>query len=159
MNILDKVIGVKEASKITGLAEGTIKNYCASGDIKAKKIGKTWVIDKIKLEESMKMKTLNYTGMEYNERQVDVELHVKDFEKVLDMYENLKYYDHVTENITDELTHDLGNSLEEAIENEQDTLVLGYNNEYISFNFDIKKEYGSFIEVEVEYKQKWSEGN
>src|SRR5690625_562018 len=152
MDILDKVIGVKEASKITGLAEGTIKNYCASGDIKAKKIGKTWVIDKIKLEESMKMKTLNYTGMEYNERQVDVELHVKDFEKVLDMYENLKYYDHVTENITDELTHDLGNSLEEAIENEQDTLVLGYNNEYISFNFDIKKERSEERRVGKEYR-------
>lgn len=56
--MLDKIIGVSEASKITGLAEGTVKNYCANGNIEAKKIGKTWVINKIKLEENVKMKNI-----------------------------------------------------------------------------------------------------
>lgn len=43
---LDNIIGVEEASKLWGLSPGTIKNYCADGKIIAKKIGKTWVIDK-----------------------------------------------------------------------------------------------------------------
>ncbi|MDR9852908.1 type I-C CRISPR-associated protein Cas8c/Csd1 [Paenibacillus sp. VCA1] len=43
---LDNVIGVEEASELWGLSPGTIKNYCAEGRISAKKIGKTWVIDK-----------------------------------------------------------------------------------------------------------------
>jgi hypothetical protein len=42
--MLDNIIGVDEASKLWGLSPGTIKNYCASGKIIAKKIGKTWVI-------------------------------------------------------------------------------------------------------------------
>ena len=44
-NLLNNIIGVTEASKLWGLAPGTIKNYCAEGRIKAKKIGNTWVID------------------------------------------------------------------------------------------------------------------
>jgi len=48
--MLGNVIGVAEASKITGLSEGTIKNYCAAGKFEAKKIGKTWILDKVKLE-------------------------------------------------------------------------------------------------------------
>lgn len=45
-NDLNNVIGVDEASKLWGLSAGTIKNYCAEGKVKAKKIGKTWIIDK-----------------------------------------------------------------------------------------------------------------
>lgn len=56
MRILDNVIGVKEASEITGLSAGTIKNYCREGKITSKNIGNTWVIDKFKLKERMKMK-------------------------------------------------------------------------------------------------------
>ena len=41
---LDQVIGVEEASKIWGLSPGTIKNYCAEGKIKSKKISNRWVI-------------------------------------------------------------------------------------------------------------------
>lgn len=51
MSVLDKVIGVEEASKIIGYAAGTIKNMCAEGKIVSKKIGKTWVIDYEKLKE------------------------------------------------------------------------------------------------------------
>lgn len=44
--MLENVIGVEEAARIWGLKPGYIKNLCAEGKIKAKKIGKTWVIDK-----------------------------------------------------------------------------------------------------------------
>jgi hypothetical protein len=44
--VLDLVMGVEEASQLWGLSPGYIKNLCAHQDIKAKKIGKTWVIDK-----------------------------------------------------------------------------------------------------------------
>ena len=53
--LLDNIIGVAEAKEITGLAEGTIKNYCAEGKFPAKKIGKTWILDKIKLKETVNM--------------------------------------------------------------------------------------------------------
>jgi excisionase family DNA binding protein len=43
---LENVIGVEEAAELWGLSAGYIKNLCADGKIKAKKIGKTWVIDK-----------------------------------------------------------------------------------------------------------------
>lgn len=42
----ENIIGVEEAAKITGLSPGYIKNLCAAGKIKAKKIGNVWVIDK-----------------------------------------------------------------------------------------------------------------
>lgn len=45
-NALANVIGVEEASELWGLSPGYIKNLCADGKIKAKKIGKTWVIEK-----------------------------------------------------------------------------------------------------------------
>lgn len=44
--MLENIIGVDEASKIWDLSPGYIKNLCAEGKIKAKKIGNTWVIDK-----------------------------------------------------------------------------------------------------------------
>lgn len=43
------IIGVEQAAKILNLSPGTVKNKCASGEIPAKKIGMTWVIDKTKL--------------------------------------------------------------------------------------------------------------
>lgn len=42
---LSKVIGVEEAEKLWGLKAGYIKNLCAQGKVKSKKIGRTWVID------------------------------------------------------------------------------------------------------------------
>jgi excisionase family DNA binding protein len=44
--LLENIIGVEEAAKLWGLSAGHIKNLCADGKIEAKKIGKTWVIDK-----------------------------------------------------------------------------------------------------------------
>jgi Helix-turn-helix domain len=46
MNILDKIMGVEEASETWTLSPGYIKNLCAEGKIQARKIGKTWVISK-----------------------------------------------------------------------------------------------------------------
>lgn len=43
---LNNVIGVEEASELWNLSAGYIKNLCSDGKVKAKKIGKTWVIDK-----------------------------------------------------------------------------------------------------------------
>lgn len=56
--MLNNIIGVNEASEITGLSPGTVKNYCAEGKIVAKKIGQTWVIDKNILKERIKMKAI-----------------------------------------------------------------------------------------------------
>lgn len=43
---IDSVMGVEEASVLWNLSAGYIKNLCAEGKIKAKKIGKTWIIEK-----------------------------------------------------------------------------------------------------------------
>ncbi|WP_240520139.1 MULTISPECIES: helix-turn-helix domain-containing protein [unclassified Bacillus (in: firmicutes)] len=51
-NSLDNIIGVEEAAKILGLSPGTVKNKCAAGELPAKKIGKTWIIDKTLLKPS-----------------------------------------------------------------------------------------------------------
>ena len=53
-SVLDKVIGVEEASRLLGLSAGTVKNMCASDKLPSKKIGNTWVIDKTKLSKSSK---------------------------------------------------------------------------------------------------------
>ncbi|WP_142385079.1 helix-turn-helix domain-containing protein [Cytobacillus massiliigabonensis] len=44
--MLENIIGVKEASKLWNLEASYIKNLCAQGKVKAKKIGNVWVIDK-----------------------------------------------------------------------------------------------------------------
>lgn len=51
MNIfLHNVIGVHEAASILNVSPGHVKNLCAAGKIIAKKIGKTWVIDRSMLK-------------------------------------------------------------------------------------------------------------
>ncbi|PEA05676.1 helix-turn-helix domain-containing protein [Bacillus cereus] len=50
ITFLHNVIGVNEAASILNVSPGhIIKNLCAQGKIVAKKIGKTWVIDKSSL--------------------------------------------------------------------------------------------------------------
>lgn len=46
MDVLDQIMGVEEAGKLWGYSPDHIKRLCRDGKIKAKKIGKTWVIDK-----------------------------------------------------------------------------------------------------------------
>lgn len=43
---LDSIIGVNDAAELWGLSPGYVKNLCAKGEVKAKKVGNTWVIDK-----------------------------------------------------------------------------------------------------------------
>ena len=52
---LHNVIGVHEAASILNVSPGYVKNLCAQGKIVAKKIGKTWVIDKSILRGVMQM--------------------------------------------------------------------------------------------------------
>lgn len=52
--MLERIIGVEEAAKIWGLSPGYVKNLCAAGKIEAKKVGKTWVIDKNQENPSQK---------------------------------------------------------------------------------------------------------
>jgi len=60
-NALDNIIGVEDAAKILNLSPGTVKNKCAANELPAKKIGKTWLLDKTKLMEVIEMKELNVT--------------------------------------------------------------------------------------------------
>lgn len=46
MNILNQIAGISEMAELWGLSESRIKYLCQNGEIEAKKIGKTWVIDK-----------------------------------------------------------------------------------------------------------------
>ncbi|MGH0787127.1 helix-turn-helix domain-containing protein [Bacillus cereus] len=46
---LYNVIGVNEAASILNVSPGHVKNLCAEEKIVAKKVGKTWVIDRLRL--------------------------------------------------------------------------------------------------------------
>ncbi|MEC2869297.1 helix-turn-helix domain-containing protein [Bacillus bombysepticus] len=46
---LSNVMGVNEVAAILNVSPGHVKNLCAEGKIVAKKIGKTWVIDRSRL--------------------------------------------------------------------------------------------------------------
>lgn len=50
--MLDNIIGTTEAAEILGLSPDHVKKLCRDGKIKAKRIGKTWVIDKTSLIKS-----------------------------------------------------------------------------------------------------------
>ncbi|ALC52851.1 hypothetical protein ACN91_15060 [Bacillus cereus] len=52
---LRNVIGVNEAASILSVSPGHVKNLCAEGKIVAKKIGKTWVINRTRLKGVMQM--------------------------------------------------------------------------------------------------------
>ncbi|WP_457195885.1 hypothetical protein [Paenibacillus polymyxa] len=45
-NVLIRIMGVEGAAeKWKNISPGTVKNMCASGKVKAVKLGKTWVMD------------------------------------------------------------------------------------------------------------------
>jgi len=46
MNILEQIMGVNEAAERWSLKPGYIKNLCASGKVRARKIDNRWIIDK-----------------------------------------------------------------------------------------------------------------
>lgn len=51
---LDDIMGTEEASRIWGLSQDHIKRLCRQGRIKARLIGKTWVIDRNQPNPSQK---------------------------------------------------------------------------------------------------------
>ena len=53
--MLENIIGVDEAATILELSPGTVKNMCAAGKLKCKKIGKTWILNK----EDLQVKKFN----------------------------------------------------------------------------------------------------
>lgn len=75
--MLENIIGVEEAAKILNLSPGTVKNKCAAGELPAKKIGKTWVLDK-KILEGLQMKTWNREGYQVVEVSYNYDLHAFD---------------------------------------------------------------------------------
>lgn len=62
-SVLDNIMGVNEASELWGLSPGTIKNYCAEGRIKAKKIDNRWIIDKNQPNPSQPDHPKNWRGL------------------------------------------------------------------------------------------------
>ncbi|PFY57610.1 helix-turn-helix domain-containing protein [Bacillus pseudomycoides] len=67
--MLDHIIGVEEAAEILGLSPGTVKNKCAAGELLAKKIGKTWILDKnilvgIVMENQLRKEIFRLTSSE-----------------------------------------------------------------------------------------------
>lgn len=67
--MLENIIGVEEAGKILGLSAGTVKNYCKDKKLMARKIGKTWLLDrnnlklKHKNEDLKSLKDVYYNGV------------------------------------------------------------------------------------------------
>lgn len=55
---LENIIGVEKAGEILGLSPGRVKNMCAEGKLEAKKIGKTWILDKTNLEVKKMVKVM-----------------------------------------------------------------------------------------------------
>lgn len=45
-NILDQIMGVQEAGELWGISHHHVKRLCRDGDVVAKRIGNSWVIDK-----------------------------------------------------------------------------------------------------------------
>jgi hypothetical protein len=62
MNVLDNIMGVKDASVLWGLSAGTLKNYCAEGKVIAVKIEGRWIIDKNQPNPSQPNHPNNWRG-------------------------------------------------------------------------------------------------
>lgn len=45
MNPLDQIMSVQDASKLWGLSPDRVKGMCQNGEVKAVKIGNSWVLD------------------------------------------------------------------------------------------------------------------
>jgi len=46
MSVLNKIMGVVEASEKWGFSPDHVKKMCRDGDVEATKIGKTWILEK-----------------------------------------------------------------------------------------------------------------
>lgn len=128
--MLENIIGVNEAAELSGLTPGTVKNYCAIGKYPSKKIGKTWIIDKVKLEEMLEMRKLTVNKLKKHEHIVGEEYteeyYARD-SKAVDLY--------------------IGHELTDADEDEQSDIDFIYELKNGSYTLDI----GDFwLDVEIE---------
>lgn len=169
MYVLDNCTSYQVAKDL-GIANRTINRYQnGTTDIEKMSLKTAKMIYEyyLKLKEEMKMKTLNYSGFEYNDKQVELEMKVKNFEDVLNVYEKTKYSDTDFEqepsDFEAELAHDLATELEEIINDDYETVTIGFKNndtgknDFMSFDYTIKEEYETTITVELEYRNSWSE--
>jgi hypothetical protein len=80
MNILDQIMGVKEAGEMWGLSPDRVKGLCQKGEVKCKKIGWTWVLVKNQPNPKRRdfMKTWEREGYKVKERKFDHDLYVFD---------------------------------------------------------------------------------
>ncbi|HLR58952.1 MAG TPA: helix-turn-helix domain-containing protein [Pseudogracilibacillus sp.] len=130
---LTKIIGIKEAAEITTLSPSTIKKYCENNYFPAKKINQTWIIDKPKLINWLKIKVIfetinnNYeanseNGMSvdlyHNKQQLLTSLSGEDFQQVFK-----RKLEHIHfPIITFTQVHSLDNQLFESFEKRTDIL-------------------------------------
>lgn len=61
MNPLDSIMGTEEASERWGLSQDHIKRLCKRGKVKAKLIGKTWILIKDQPNPKQGVSDMNYT--------------------------------------------------------------------------------------------------
>ena len=70
LEVLENVIGVQEAAEIWGMGADRVKALAQSGEIYAKKIGNTWVIDKYQRNprryNRKNVKATHYEGLKLN---------------------------------------------------------------------------------------------
>lgn len=140
-NNIERLLKLETNYKIwqeTGIAQTTLGDYTKGKS----KVGNMKLDHAIKLndyyknnKEMLEMKELNFSGMEYNDKQVDVVLQVDDFEEVFAAYNRISGKDE------EFFAKELGDGLEEAIEEDYDTISVcfkhEYNNECISFNYEV----------------------
>lgn len=74
MNVLDQIMGVQEAGELWGLSPDRVKGLCQNGEVLAKKVGNSWVLDKNqpnpkggrrKMKESFTVVVTNEVGSPY----------------------------------------------------------------------------------------------
>ena len=155
-------------SKDTGIAQTTLSRFST----KKSTVGNMSLDNAIKLNEYYKkrmIEMLTYKGLEYKDEQVNVEFTIKGFEDVIRRYESIKYSDvdfelrPSRETLKEEFAEDLGNELEETLDNEYDEITVGYVNndsntsEFMKFDFKIEEETKTDIIVKVKYLESFIE--
>src|SRR5690625_1468584 len=153
--MLNNVIGVNEATKITGLSAGTIKNYCAEGKITSKKIGQTWVIDKNILKESFKMKKTYEGSYTFN-----VSISVgdnKEIEQEVNRIHNILNDPHNQKEINGLET--LLYELELEVSESEDNVASIESVEYGKLNTDTGYNHFVVADVEIETVEEYEEYN
>lgn len=89
-NPLDHIMGVKEAGEMWGLSADRVKGLCQAGEVIAKKVGNSWILDKNQPNPKggrrmrlggVKMKTWEREGYTVVEVEHNFDLHAFDIIK------------------------------------------------------------------------------